>query len=508
MSEINNSSSDQSAAKLLSKELVEHCKAWRISEECLREIIERHGLTANIRIRKYDFFYEACRNRRVTVGIIRCLLEYFPDAATADEIGWTPLHYACGNRSVTKGIIKVLFEASPDSVRRTNVMGMMPLHCLCANQKVDEETAIQILKLLIEKYPEAVRHVDNNYGRLPIHIASRWRSPEFYRVLIEAYPGSERVPDVSDGRLPLHHVCLNGRWSLKTVELLYRRYPDAIDHAACGGRRHPIHEAVLGMRQRDKPAAAVKIVQFLLDCDHSQALIEIRGKSLLYFACRERREFEFHNLNMEAAIQMIKIIFDAHPEAIEDNRIESTIQRHRLRYHLQPIHSFINGELVYARQAKDHLLMTTPDDNGRLPLHLALQNNVRLGSIKLLVKGNPQALQSNDNNGALPLHVACQHHDSNDVIDFLAGLDPSTLDAVDGEGNTALHLACCGAKYDMIAMLLEKYDAVSVSKRNAHGELPIDLLWESICAVGDRESIEYTESVYRLLKAYPETVMI
>ena len=39
--------------------------------------------------------------------------------------------------------------------------------------------------------------------------------------------------------------------------------------------------------------------------------------------------------------------------------------------------------------------------------------------------------------------------------------DPSTLDAVDGEGNTALHLACCGAKYDTITMLLEKYDAVS-----------------------------------------------
>ena len=86
--------------------------------------------------------------------------------------------------------------------------------------------------------------------------------------------------------------------------------------------------------------------------------------------------------------------------------------------------------------------------------------------------------------------------------------DPSTLDAVDGEGNTALHLACRGAKHDTIALLLEKYDAVSVSKRNAHGELPIDLLWESISAVGDRESIEYTESVYRLLKAYPETVMI
>ena len=55
-------------------------------------------------------------------------------------------------------------------------------------------------------------------------------------------------------------------------------------------------------------------------------------------------------------------------------------------------------------------------------------------------------------------------------------------------------------------MLLEKYDAVSVSRTNVDKKLPIDLLWESN-AVEDRESVEYTESMYRLLKAYPETIM-
>mmetsp|Transcript_13253 Transcript_13253/g.21752 ORF Transcript_13253/g.21752 Transcript_13253/m.21752 type:complete len:177 (-) Transcript_13253:147-677(-) len=150
--------------------------------------------------------------------------------------------------------------------------------------------------------------------------------------------------------------------------------------------------------------------------------------------------------------------------------------------------------------------MTTPDDNGQLPLHRALQNNVRLGSIKMLVKGNPNALQSRDNSGATPLHVACQHHDSTKIIDYLIGLDTTTLDAVDRDGNTALHYACRSAKYGTIALLLGKYDAVSVSKRNAQNKLPVELLWESN-AVEDRESIEYTESVFQLLKTYPETVM-
>lgn len=85
-------------------------------------------------------------------------------------------------------------------------------------------------------------------------------------------------------------------------------------------------------------------------------------------------------------------------------------------------------------------------------------------------------------------------------------LDPATLDALDQEGNTPLHYACRGAKYDIIALLLEKYDAVSVSKRNAQSKLPIELLWESN-EVNDREGAEYTEGVFRLLQAYPETIM-
>ncbi len=77
---------------------------------------------------------------------------------------------------------------------------------------------------------------------------------------------------------------------------------------------------------------------------------------------------------------------------------------------------------------------------------------------------------------------------------------------MDRQGNTVLHYACRGAKYETTAMPLETFDAASVSKRNADHKLPIDLLWESN-DVEDRESIEYTESVFRLLKAYPDVII-
>ena len=104
------------------------------------------------------------------------------------------------------------------------------------------------------------------------------------------------------------------------------------------------------------------------------------------------------------------------------------------------------------------------------------------------------------------MHVACGHHDSPEVIECLVGLDASLLRYEDVDNNTALHYACRGAKYTTIALLLEKFDAVSVSRKNRHSLLPIDLLLESD-AVEDRESMDYTDSVFRLLRAHPDTMI-
>jgi ankyrin repeat protein len=188
----------------LISELDAYCNSDSLSEGGLSERIERLTPIG------YKFFLAACRNEKVTEGIIRCLLEYFPDAASAtdNDSGCTPLHYACSNKNITLNIIQLLIDAAPTTVRHVNNKGRMPLHILCGNKKLDEIIAKEILKLLIEKCPEAVRHA-NNEGTLPIHRACRSRSPEFCRVLIEAYPGSERMAN-SIGLLPLHFACFYG----------------------------------------------------------------------------------------------------------------------------------------------------------------------------------------------------------------------------------------------------------------------------------------------------------
>eukprot|EP00984_Skeletonema_dohrnii_P011170 scaffold4432_cov108-Skeletonema_dohrnii-CCMP3373.AAC.3 len=427
--------------------------------------------------------------------MLKLLIEKHPEAIHhATNLGCLPIHLASQNKNVTVNIIQLLMDAAPDSVSSLDEDGDMPLHDLCRNEGLDERAAMDILKLLIKKHPEAIRHADND-GDLPIQFAAYGgRSPEFCRVLIEAYPGSERIAN-RFGWLPFHGACSNGTFA--TVKYLYEIYPDAINHAAPATGYYPIHKAIDSIGHRDNPIAAVVVANFLLDCNPSVKFQKHRGKSLLYYACRTG----YNDSNIEAGIEAIKAIYDAHPEAIEENTIASNIHdRHQL------VQSFINSNLLFALEAKDQDHMTTPDGNGELPLHTALENNVTLGSIKLLVKGNPLALQSPDNSGALPLHVACQHHDSASVVQYLLGLDTSTLDAVDRDGNTALHHACRGAKYETITLLMEKYGAASVSKRNAHGKLPVDLLFVSD-RVSDRESIDFTESSFRLLTAYPEAIM-
>eukprot|EP00984_Skeletonema_dohrnii_P010500 scaffold4095_cov82-Skeletonema_dohrnii-CCMP3373.AAC.3 len=548
MSDNDNNIIRQSAEALLSEELRSYCKSHSLSEEGVRQIFERNESTPNKNhhVSDYRFFFKACRNRRVTEGIIRFLLEQFPATISAtDDDGSSPLHNACDNKNVTRNIIQLLIDAAPDSVRSVDEEGWMPLHCLCDNKHIDDSAALEILKLLIEKHPEALRHATNN-GCLPIHRACSNKNVtlNIVKLLIDAAPDTVRSVD-QDGYMPLNHLCINEeldeRAALEILKLLIEKHPNSIRHAdnvggfpihcaASGGKTpefcrvlveespgseriaevggelplhyantdgcYPIHFAIKRSRRRKIPIDTAEIVKFLLDCDPNVKLQMVDGLSLLRFACKR----EYDDSNIEAALAIIKVIYDAYPEAIEDDDIASHVES----YHEQAI-TFMIFQLDYSRQAADHRLMTTPDEKGRLPLHTALCNNVRLGSIKLLVKGNLSAIRSIDDSGRLPLHVACQHHNSASVVQYLIGLADVTLDATDRQGNTTLHYACRGAKYDTIALLLETYDALSVSKRNAHGKLPIDLLWES-SEVLDRESTEYTESGFRLLKVYPETV--
>ena len=197
----------------------------------------------------------------------------------------------------------------------------------------------------------------------------------------------------------------------------------------------------------------------------------------------------------------MELIFDAHPEVIfaKDRNGRDLIDT--ARSGSPGIVAFLQTQLSYAMKVEDELAMTTPNENGKLLLHHALGSNASLGTIKLLMKGTPSALQVQvaDNEGMIPLHIACQFG-TVDIVQPLVGLNVGCLVVCGAKKDVPLHYACRGGNCDTVMYLLET-QAMTVSKRNAVEKLPIHPLCEADEAVVDRGSIElkYTEAIWRHL---------
>ena len=128
-----------------------------------------------------------------------------------------------------------------------------------------------------------------------------------------------------------------------------------------------------------------------------------------------------------------------------------------------------------------------------------------MGSIKLLVNGNTEALQVADKGGMLPLHIACECGTVN-VVKYLAEPFDGHLSIYDKKKNYPLHHACRGDNLEVVKYLLDKQSSAAISERNGDDKLPIHLLLE--CDKVDHESLEYTETIWQLLLAYPAAVVV
>jgi len=152
--------------------------------------------------------------------------------------------------------------------------------------------------------------------------------------------------------------------------------------------------------------------------------------------------------------------------------------------------------------------MRTFDFVGYFPLHRAVRDNAPIGAIKLLVKGNADAVDVPDRSEMYPLDIACQFSTLG-VVKYLVELSPDRLNPCGFSRNFPLHHACRGGNCEVISYLLETpMAAASVSERNSDDMLPIHLFCEFINRQEEEEDTpEYTETIWRLLTAYPETVL-
>jgi len=368
-----------------------------------------------------------------------------------DRWGMTILHIACSNRGVGLEVVESLYNMWPELIITRDEFEDIPLHSLCRNEKLDEIASLEILRFMLNMDPDLPRYVSD--GHLPIHHAITTKPTSFCKELIDACPDTLRAEACST-RLPLHSACEYGdRFdTVDTIRHMLELYPESIQARIWqssqgiifnGDGYLPIHCAAARGRK--------ETIEFLLSLDPDAA-----SKKVLYYqqhpgmssnAKDSEWALPLHIALLErGSLESIQALYDDYPEALfvqtrqEYTPLDMLTKRHRTRTTNDAvIDKLLRSQLVYAQIAKDVEALSTIDENGWLPLHQALKGDASLGSIKLLVKGNPSAFVI-DNKGASPLHIACEFS-SLSVVEYLMDLYEQGSDT-----KTKMMLGCanCG----------------------------------------------------------------
>jgi hypothetical protein len=233
----------------------------------------------------------------------------------------------------------------------------LPLHVVCSAFSTGGGS-LEIIKFLVELYPESVKMHHTYQGDLPLHFACRGKAPvEVIQYLLKQWPESLKIRDGKDDHTPLQVACCCGA-SFDVVRYLFERWPESI-HI---GRSIPSYD--LPLHCACKNGSPLGVIPFLVNqwpmavhCAGSDGLLP------LHHACMATSPLP---------LAEIQCLVQQWPESVEKKEMLS----------------------------------------GGLPLHLACTKITTVGVIPYLVKQWPKAVKITDDYMRLPVHLACKGNES------------------------------------------------------------------------------------------------
>jgi hypothetical protein len=186
-----------------------------------------------------------------------------------DNHGLLPIHWLCANGAVCQETLFALLELHPPSATLPDRHGQLALHALCDNAAADEETIQQLL----DANPDAAKTADAN-GCLPIHflVKSHPDAGQLWQLLLRA-GGEEAAAAVSSGSNQAAPVLVNATGELQGVR---GRVKDIVKNAAdTKGSRQGCRPEDRGLLLFLTSASVVKVTYDA--CRRASALLENHG---------------------------------------------------------------------------------------------------------------------------------------------------------------------------------------------------------------------------------------
>ena len=422
---------------------------------------------------------------------LRSILQTYPDVVhekDKDRENRLLLHSAAAHSSPR--FCKLLIEGDNDLnfVKARDIDGELPFHYACRNKN------FETVKYLFHLWPACI-NIPDNKSQYPIHNLLDDSEGEdvtkLCHFLLQHDQGAVSKP-WAEGMLPLHVACYFHH--LEAAKLLYNAFPQGIN-TQDNYSRYPIHHLLVDCRYIE--GDITELCQFLLRHDRGAVTkADILGRLPLHLACEYCDDLE-----------VMKLVYNAYSEGINTPDICSQFPIHNL---LVKSEGQNVTELCKFLLQHDQGAVTTPDDEGRLPLHLACDQLDDLEVIKLVYNAYPEGINTEDVNGQvpleeissgetedffrnqldyireaqevripdingqLPLHRAVQNADVPEgTIKLMIAKNPVSALQADHQGLMPLHLACQAGNLGAIKYLANEHHAGSFQVRDGRGELPL-----------------------------------
>jgi ankyrin repeat protein len=438
---------------------------------------------------------------------------------TTDKNGNTPLHLCCGNLLPHKinsngelacdlSVLQILLKRAPHSLDSQNNEGDTPLHLylssplaareslLGLNQELDEDV-MEGLEEIIQKVPFDDFYLLRDYtGATPLHIAISNNVCEQAIVrLIEANPTACKKED-QQGLTPLHYAAAFMNTTPAVVEKITKFYKYAICHKTKAGDT-PLHVAVRNFRESKLTYAEKEIFNMLMgtskrirstetfDTDYYPHLISNVEKLTPLHVCAL----------FDAPVDLIEHLI-THPSAVKAQMVRNGFGSTPL--HIAAAHPKVRVDMLKVVASMNST--TALDNKSQTPLHVCVQNRHATSAIiKCLIDINPLACNKGNDEGYLPIHLALKSKSHMDILNPLIDAFPVGLEKLTHNGDSALHIALeNNSNESVIRLILDKCPTL-IFKPNHLGNLPLH------CALLSDKKGCSEDIIQLLLKLWPQS---